>query len=506
VPTNKITSIQKHTGPASLKRSGLPADFDTEDSEGPLCVDLDGSLIRTDLLWESALLLFRNKPSTIFRSILWVFQGRAVLKRQIAIRVNLKAALVPYNSELVEWLRRERQDGRVLILATASDFNLAKTVADFLDLFDDLIASDGTTNRKGGNKLLELQNRYGRRFTYIGDARADLEIWSNCQAAVLVNPSRRTEAKARRVTTVLRVFRDTSSRPKLLLRALRLHQWVKNLLIFVPLISSHQIGNMSRLSMAIIAFFSFSLCASSIYLINDALDIDADRQHTEKRKRPFASGKLSLWYGAAFLPILLSLSFLLAATISVQFVCLVASYLILTSLYSFWLKKQLLIDVFALASLYTLRIIAGSVAYSIHLSSWLLAFSVFLFLSLGFCKRAAEMKNLEKEGKTELSGGAYDLSDLPQVNLFGVTSGFVASLVLALYMNSDSMRILYRNQEFLWLACPLMLFWLSRMWLLTSRGLMNEDPIVFAAKDRVTYIVGSLIFGLMIFSTYLGQE
>ena len=477
-----------------------PADLMVE-VKGPLCVDLNGPLILGGLLGELTFQLFRERPAMIGLLLWWIVQGRTVLQEEVMARCKVKPTLLPYNQALIEWLGEQRQCGRPVVLIATSSLSMAEAVARHLGIFDEVVAIDPKADGET-TYCEELQKRYGKYFSYISGSMGDLPIWKAGSSAVLIHPSPRTEMAAKRVTTILQTFHQTRSGPKAFFKAIRIHQWVKNLLIFVPLISSHQFGHLSLLLKAIAAFVSFSLCASSIYIINDILDIDTDRQHREKRRRPFASGNLPQWLGAVATPVMLVLAFSLAAAVSVQFTLVLLLYLFLTTLYSFWLKKKLLIDVFTLASLYTLRIVAGSAAYAIPLSSWLLAFSVFFFLSLGFCKRAAEINNLSKDGKKEAVGRAYNLLDLPQINLFGVASGFISSLVLALYMNSDNMRVLYRNQEILWLSCPLMLYWLSRIWLLTSRGLMNEDPIVFAAKDRTTYVVSLLILGLMMSATY----
>lgn len=464
---------------------------------GPLCVDLDGTLIYTDTLWESALLLVRRSPWSFLTMVSWVTKGRAFLKRKIAERAQLQPALLPYNNDVLELIREQKGNGRQIVLATAADHTLAEAVADHLGLFDDVISSDGVTNRKGCDKTAELLHRYGVEFSYMGDSGADLAIWKVCREAILVNPTRRTEIAARASAPVSRVIRNRRSRPRLLLKAIRLHQWVKNLLVFVPLISAHKLLNPAQVSQSILAFLAFSFCASSVYLINDIADLESDRQHIRKRYRPFASGELPLWYAGVIIPALLAAAFVLARQISTQFPLMLASYLAVTTLYSFWLKRQLLLDVFALALLYTMRVIAGGVACAILLSPWLLAFVCFFFLSLGFCKRAAEIYNLATSGRKETIGRSYYLSDLSQVNTFGVTSAYISSMVLALYMSSDNVQLLYRNQKLLWLVCPLILYWLNRIWLLTSRGQMNEDPIVFAVRDRTTYVIAALVFGLM---------
>ena len=467
----------------------------------PLCVDLDGTLIHTDLLLESAVQLLTEKPWFVFVIPLWLLQGKAKLKRNIAKRVQVNASVLPYNADVLQWLRDEKVNGRTLVLATASDQVLAKEVSDHLGIFDWLLASDGASNVKGDTKLEQIRARFGQVFDYAGNSMADLPIWKGSRGAILVNASTATAKAAEEQAHVVRVFKDQHSTIKLIVRELRVYQWMKNLLVFLPLLTSHQIGHLDLLRNACIAFVSFSLTASSVYIVNDVADLESDRRHARKRKRPFASGNLSLTYAFVLGPGLLLAGFALTALLPTAFFWVLTLYFCLTLLYSFWLKRKLLVDVFSLATLYTLRIIAGQAAYGVELSSWLLSFSMFIFLSLGFSKRASELDNAQRSSASENTRRGYRISDLPQVNIFGIASGFSASLVLTLYMNSENVRNLYRHPDVLWLLFPLLLYWISRIWMLTWRGEMNEDPILFAAKDRITRLVILMTAGLMFLAT-----
>lgn len=460
---------------------------------------MDGTLIRSDLLLESAALLLRDKPWLAFAFPIWVLQGRAALKRRIADRVELAADTLPYNSEVIEWLHEEKAKGRPLILATAAETHLASAVADHVGLFDYVVASDGVLNLKGHKKLDALQARYGPNFDYAGDSGADLPIWRTCREAILVNPSSRTLRAARKTARVGRVFETPRRTGRLILRELRVYQWVKNLLIFVPLITSHQLGRLDLVYKAVLAFAAFSLLASSVYIVNDVADLESDRRHARKRLRPFASGNLSLKFAFALAPILVVAAFAISALLPVSASAVLGIYFVATLLYSLWLKRKLLVDVFMLAGLYTLRIVMGQASYGVELSTWLISFSIFLFLSLGFCKRASELYNMRESGRTSNPRRGYNVDDLPQVNVFGVATGCLSSLVLAEYMNSDNVRILYKQPELLWLLSPLMLYWISRIWIVTYRGKMTEDPILFAAKDRVTLLV-ALVFVAILFA------
>ena len=432
---------------------------------------------------------------------IWLLQGKAKLKRNIAERVTVNASALPFNTDVLEWLREEKARGRTLVLATASDQILAERVSDHLGLFDSVLASNGTANVKGSAKLEQIQERFGHSFDYAGNSMADLPIWKGSRGAILVNASAETAKAAEKEARVVRVFKSHNSAAKLVIRELRVYQWIKNLLVFLPLLTSHQIGRFDLFRNACICFLSFSLTASSVYILNDLADLESDRLHLRKRRRPFASGELSLVYAFVLTPLLLLGGFGLTALLPAASFWVLALYFGLTLLYSFWLKRKLLVDVFSLAALYTLRIIAGQAAYGIEISSWLLSFSMFIFLSLGFSKRASELHNAQQGGASENARRGYRISDLPQVNVLGIAAGFSASLVLTLYMNSDNVRMLYKHPDLLWLLFPLVLYWISRIWMLTWRGAMNEDPILFAAKDRITRIVVALAACLMFLAT-----
>ena len=307
------------------------------------------------------------------------------MKRHIAKLVTIRPELLPYNEELIEWLQEERGRGRIILLATASDRTLATGVAEHVGLFNDVIGSDGVSNLKGTAKLERMKERFGLQFAYAGDSSADLPIWAACQEAILVNPSSSTEAEARIKGRVSKVFKTTRSKPKLIIKELRVYQWVKNLLVFVPLLTSHQLANLDLFWRACLGFLSFSLCASCVYVINDMTDVESDRQHHRKRNRPFASGNLSLAYAFSLGPLLFVASFGLAGLLGWRSLVVLAVYFTITVLYSFWLKRKLLVDVFTLAALYTLRLIAGHAAYGVELSSWLLSFSMFFVLKPWFC-------------------------------------------------------------------------------------------------------------------------
>jgi 4-hydroxybenzoate polyprenyltransferase len=464
----------------------------------PLCVDLDGTLIRSDLLVESALSLLRANPLYLFRFAGWLLRGRAHLKREIAERTTLDVAMLPYETRLLGWLQ-ETDGARPRILCTASDRKFAEAVAAHVGGFDEVLASDGVTNLSGRNKAELLGKRFGERgFDYAGNETKDLHVWGRARRAIVVNAPAGLARRAGGVSEVERVFERHGSEWRAWLRALRLHQWLKNLLVFLPLLTAHLMFAPAAVLHATLAFFSFCLCASGVYLLNDLIDLDADRRHPRKRLRPFAAGALPLTAGLFAAPLLTIVAFGLALSISPLFAAVLACYYVLTLAYSFTLKRIAMLDTVVLAGLYTIRIIGGTAALHIGTSFWLLAFSMFLFLSLAMIKRHAELDALLKQGDSRSAGRGYAVDDLPLVQSLGGASGFIAVLVLALYINSTASELLYRRPQVLWLLCPLLLYWISRAWLIAHRGDMHDDPVVFAITDGTSRLLLAIAIVIVI--------
>ena len=463
--------------------------------EPPLCVDLDGTLIRSDLLLESLWALLRRRPLFALWLPLWWIRGRPHLKREIARRAQVDVTLLPYREELLTRLRSERARGRRLVLATASDALLAAPVARHLGVFDEVIASNGELNLKGRTKRDALTTRFGEKgFDYVGDARADRLVWSASREAWVVGASARTLAQVRSENPRVRAVGSAEGRASALFRALRLHQWVKNLLLFVPLVGAHRVLDRPALGRTAAGFLAFGLVASGVYLLNDLLDLEHDRRHEGKRERPFAAGQLSLAIGAGFIPLLLLAGSVIAWAVSPPLLAVVGIYVGTTTAYSFALKRVVMLDVLVLALLYTLRIFAGSVAADVVVSKWLLIFSIFLFLSLALIKRLTELLGLRERGlPSDETGRGYRPEDLEILASLGAASGYIAVVVLALFVSSDDVTKLYAHPGYLWAACPLMLFWVSRIWLLAHRGEVHSDPIVFAIRDRVSYAVAAVL-------------
>lgn len=467
--------------------------------EVPLVVDLDGTLVLTDLLDESALSALRRSPRAVLGALPLLVRGdRAALKRRLAEAGPVEAATLPYREALVAVLRQERARGRRIVLATASDELLAVRVATRLGLFDEVLASDGVRNLGGAEKRAALVARFGEKgFDYVGDRRADLPVFRSARRAILAGPAVRLRGEVEAAgTPVAGELPDPPARVRTLLSALRLRQWVKNLLVFVPLGTAH-VFEPALLAAAATAFLAIGLLASAVYLVNDALDLAADREHPSKKRRPFASGALSLRSGLGLVPLLVAGSAVAAATLPAGAGVLLAAYLATTTLYSLLLKRKVLVDVFTLALLYTLRVLLGGASTGVPVSAWLLAFSVFLFLSLAFVKRAAELEGLRGLGRNGAAGRDWLVGDSLVVHVLGVASGWLAGLVFAIYVQSDVTKRLYAHPGWLWLLVPVLLYWSGRLWILVGRGEMDEDPIVFAARDRVTWALGVLVTAVL---------
>jgi len=457
----------------------------------PLVVDLDGTLVHTDMLHETSLRVLRDSPWDLLRLSVWLAQGKAVVKQNLASRARFDPEHLPYNQQLLEWLRQQKAVGRKLVLCTASDMAVAQSVAKHLGLFDEVMASDGSANLGGKVKAASLLDRYGDRgFDYVGNSTTDLPVWRHARRAIVVNASAALALKARGICEVEKIFPPLPAGLREWLRVLRVHQWLKNLLLFVPVLAAHQLTNVQMWGALALAFVSFSLCASSVYIFNDLLDLESDRAHPRKRARPFASGAVPVWIGVILSALLLAASFGLATLVGGFFLPWLGFYFLLTCAYSWALKRLMLVDCLALAMLYTVRIVAGAAAAALALSFWLLAFAVFLFLSLAFVKRYAELEVQLLSGKTKAHGRGYYTSDAPLIQTLGVTAGYGAVLVLALYLNSDAILRLYRTPELMWAAVPVLLFWISWMWMQAHRGQMHDDPLVFAVKDKASLAAG----------------
>jgi 4-hydroxybenzoate polyprenyltransferase len=464
----------------------------------PLCVDLDGTLVTTNTLHETLLAVAGNLAVLALLPC-WLLRGKALLKRELAHRASLDPTLLPYNQPLLEYLQREKASGRYLVLATAADRSIAEAIQAHLGLFDEIIASDGVHNLRGETKARVLAERFREQgFAYAGNDRTDLPVWRQATQAVLVNTSSRV---ARAAATVVSIEADLHTRTTLLpvyFKALRPYQWMKNLLVFIPLITAHALDDMRGWMSALLLFGAFCAIASGLYLVNDLSDLAADRLHPRKRQRPFAKGTLPLISGLALVPVLVLLSLGLAVASGAAWA--IVLYAGASTAYSFWLKQWPLIDLFTLAALYTIRLFAGGEVTGHRVSMWLLTFSSFFFFSLAVIKRVSELMAVQARNEQTMARRGYAVSDLQILQLMGVSATFVSVLVLALYVQSEVSLMHYPRPTLLWLIVPQMLFWQCRLWLTTARGSMHDDPIVYTAKDWVSWLTGLVLLTILTFA------
>ena len=500
------------------------------DAQPALCVDLDGTLVRSDTLVDSVLALARQNPRALWLIPGWLAQGKSAFKEHVTSAVTLDVAHLPYNGPLLEYLFHQHAAGRSIYLATAANRALAERVAaHHQPLFAGVLASDATLNLAGTNKLKAFEQQFGAEFSYIGNASPDLPILKVCREPMVANPTGALSRGLHAAGIVpARTFLDRGSPVKAWLRAIRLHQWAKNVLIFLPLLLAHAWhapGIRGVALSAVLAFLAFGLCASATYILNDLLDIEADRRHPSKRRRPFAAGTLGAPAGVAVMVVFLLASAVLALVLPwitfdgtfassftpfhpYGFLAWLAIYAVSTVTYSFVLKRVVLVDVIVLSGLYTIRIIAGSAATAIPVSTWLAGFSVFFFLSLAFVKRFAELEGLRlREAATAQAGSAaalarpsngrgYLVQDVEQLRVFGTSAAYASVVVLTLYISALDTH-LYAHHARLWLLVPVLLLWVSQLWLLASRGELHDDPVVYAITDRRSLVLGALVLAIV---------
>jgi 4-hydroxybenzoate polyprenyltransferase len=447
----------------------------------PLVVDLDGTLIHGDTFFESILAYLGAHPFCVFALAGWFTKGRAYVKARLADYAP-KPEDLPFDERVVAWLREERAKGRTIALASATDRKVAEKIAAHVGVFDEVFASDGRTNLKAARKAEALSEAFPQGFVYAGNEVADLKVWDKAKAAVIVNADAKLAQRAEAITPLERVFGDERDAWAALEQALRPRQWVKNILVFIPLIAAQGWTDVTGWTNAFLAFFALCCAASSVYLFNDAFDIGADRRHPRKRHRPFASGQLSPARGLIAGAGLSAAALLVGWTAGVALYVLI--YLALSSLYTVWLKRLVIADIFVLASLYGLRVLLGGQASGHWASSWMLAFCGFFFLSLALVKRVTEI-----EGAPENIRRGYTWADATVLKAMGIGSAFAASVVLALYVQSDVATRAYGAPGWLWVLPAASIFWLCRVWLLTGRGEMPDDPVVHAVGDKVSLLM-----------------
>lgn len=455
----------------------------------PLCVDLDGTLVNTDIFLENLLLVIKKEPKTVFLIPFWILRGKSYLKYKVMEKASINYKTLPYNKKLIYFLKKRAAKGQKLMLVTGSTQEVAKNVADHVGIFSEYHSSHKNVNLTGKTKAFFLNKYLGKgNYDYVGNSSVDLEIWKYSRTAYVVNANKSTCRAALKANNRCRIFNYHTSSLKIFAKALRPHQWLKNLLVFAPMVFANQF-DLNLIFKSFLAFMAFSLVASSGYVFNDLLDVNSDRNHATKKKRPFASGALSVRTGILLIPGLLGVALLLSSLVNMAYLGVILGYFLLTVNYTLWIKKVEVADVLILASFYSLRLYAGSLATDIPLSTWLLAFTTFLFLSLALIKRSSELiDKIEIGGKATLSRG-YKIDDHPLLRSLGSTSGYLAVVILALYVSSDEVTQQYAHPQFLWWICFLLMYWISRFWIIANRGQVDYDPVMFAAKDRVTHVV-----------------
>lgn len=478
--------------------SGAEDDVSAE-RRPPLVLDVDQTLVRSDLLLENMISYLRGNPLRVFHLIGWLFQGRAVLKRRLAERVELDPALVPINEELATYATREKKRGRRVYLATAMDEIHARTIAERFAFVDGVVGSDGATNLKGRAKAEFLARRFPNGFDYAGDSPADMPVWEAARRALVVNAAPWIAATLRRRGKSTLVF-PRASRLQALFRAARPHQWMKNTLVFVPALLSAQITNSAQAVACLLAFFALGLVASGTYLLNDLWDLPEDRAHWSKRERPLASGRLPIASALVAAPLSIAAGLAIGAWIGGPALLVLLVYLATTLAYSFKLKRVPILDGFTLASLFTLRIALGIATTHVWASPWLLVFSMFLFASLSYAKRYTEVTRALARGQAPSSGRGYIGADAPLLLGLGLATGTGAVLMMVLFLINDAFNRPYANPQWLWVFPAALFLWNARVWLVGQRGELHDDPVVFAIKDRLSWMLGGAMAIAFVFA------
>ncbi len=462
----------------------------------PLIVDLDGCLIRSDLLYETAFAYLSANPLRLFPLLQWLWRGRAYLKRRLAEAAGLDLQLIPVNEAVADYARAAKADGRAVYLATGSDELLARKIGTRFDFLDGVIASDGTCNLKGRRKGAELQRRFPQGFDYVGDCHDDLHIWKQARKVVVVEPDSALRQSVDALGKPTETLERDTPQWSALLKAARLHQWAKNTLVFVPALLSGQIVRPEILGACLVTFVALGLVACGTYLLNDLLDLSHDRRHPTKRNRPLASGHLPMLTAVTVIPLLIGTGLALGAAVGVAVFASLLAYLALTLAYSLRIKKVPIFDTITLAGLFTLRLMLGIAAAAVFISPWLLVFSMFLFTSLCLAKRCAEIQSIQNTGASALSGRGYLVSDAPFVLALGLATGTGSILIMVLYLIFDAFnRSFYADPHWLWTIPVVLFLWVTHIWLVGHRGKLDDDPVAYAIKDRQSIILGSIAAG-----------
>jgi 4-hydroxybenzoate polyprenyltransferase len=467
----------------------------------PLVVDIDGTLIRTDLLHESLLQFTAKHPLELWRLPGWLGKGKAGFKSELAERGDPGIASVPLRDETVAAIRAAQAEGRPVWLASASERRLVEALAARIGGIAGVMGSDANVNLAGPAKAAALVAAFGHKgFDYIGDTSVDMPVWAAARRQLAVARSASFEAAVTKAFPAAEIIARPRVPARAYIKAMRVHQWAKNVLVFLPMIAAHRVTDVATVVAALLAFFAFSFAASSAYIINDLLDLPADREHSRKRSRPFAAGTVPVVNGVVLSAALMISALLLATLLPSRFLLVLVSYIVLTLAYSFVLKRQMLIDVIVLCGLYTIRVFGGLAATGLAPSQWLLMFSLFLFLDLAIVKRCSELIARREAGKTTVPGRGYRIDDLAALFPLAAAAGFGAVLIVALYLSSPEVALLYTHPKRIYLICPLIIYWSSRVLMLTNRNEMHDDPVIFALTDRVSLLTGVCAVAIILMS------
>ena len=469
------------------------------DKDIVIAVDLDGTLTISDTLYESVLCVLRDNLRNGLALPFLILQGGAAFKAKVADLATLDVTMLPYNAALIDWLKEERAAGRTIVLCTAAEERLAEAVASHLGFFDEVIATKRGIDNEGVTKRATLEEKFGiKGYDYAGNSEVDLEVWAGARQAIVVNANKAVVTQATKGGKVSKFFLVEAVKFSHYYKVFRAHRLLANLLLFLPLFAAHQISSIQSLLTLSFAFLSFSLCASGMYIVNDLLDLESDRRHSRKCTRPFASAAVRIKSGAIAALIFVTAGFLLGLIVGTAFSTWLFAYALLTFAYSFRLKRLVIIDCVTLAALYSFRIIAGAVVVAIPFSFWLLSFFSLIFLSLAFVKRYAELTEQVQVGDNYFYGTGYEVKDRPLLCALGITAGYGAVLMLPLYLHSDITVSLFARPQLVWLSVPLVLFWVSRLWMKVLRGEIIDEPYVFTLKDKVSRVIVLLNVGLFV--------
>jgi len=470
----------------------------------PLCVDCDGTLLRTDLLHEAVFMLAKQYPPGLFLLPFWLLKGKAYVKEKLTQHVVFDWSTLPLNQDVIAQIKIAREKGRKIVLATASPMLWAEGIAKHVGLFDEVMATQEYLNLSGANKAKQLVSRFGERgFDYVGNSSTDLKVWRHAHTAIVASSNRSLIRNAMNASEALDVIPVKRAGLLSYIKALRVHQWLKNVLVFIPMLAAYKLDAPEALIASSLAFIAFSLCASSVYVLNDLLDLESDRQHVRKCRRPFAAATIPLWQGVLMVPVLLAVALAIALMLPQDFLIVLVVYYAMTMAYSFRLKRQVIVDVMMLAGLYTMRIIAGAAAANVIPSFWLLAFSMFIFLDLAMIKRYSELLVTLQQSKETAAGRGYTVNDLPVLMSLGASAGLGSVLIFSLYLHSPDVSEHYESVFWLWLLPPILLYWVSRLWMKAHRGEVDDDPVVFAVRDWQSLVVLALSAGCILAAIFL---